>query len=90
PLWRVIPAEQRTLPSPALGWYGGGDVAVRQDASEGTEAAQTFFEVRLDLPPSESAELLHGRTGRVRFRVAPESVWTQATRRIRQIMRKDR
>lgn len=90
PQWRVIPAEQRTLPSPALGWYGGGDVAVRQDAREGTEAVQTFFEVRLDLPQEESAELLHGRTGRVRFRVAPESLWTQASRRIRQIMRKDR
>ncbi len=90
PTWRVIPAEQRTLPSPALGWYGGGDVAVRQDAREGTEAAQTFFEVRLDLPQEESVELLHGRTGRVRFRVAPESLWTQVSRRIRQIMRKDR
>lgn len=90
PLWRVIPAEQRTLPSPALGWYGGGDVAVRQEGRDGTEAARTFFEVRLDLPPTDAVDLLHGRTGRVRFRVAPESLWAQASRRVRQIMRKER
>jgi len=90
PGWRVIPAEQRMLPSPALGWYGGGDVAVRQDAREGTEAARTFFEVRIQLPESEAAMLHHGRTGRVRFRVAPESLWTQASRRVRQILRRER
>jgi putative peptide zinc metalloprotease protein len=47
--WRVIPAEQRKLPSPALGWYGGGDVAVAQSTRDGTDAARTFFEVRADL-----------------------------------------
>jgi putative peptide zinc metalloprotease protein len=88
--WRVIPAEQRTLPSPALGWFGGGDVAVRQDAREGTEAARTFFEVRVQLPEAETAILHHGRTGRVRFRVAPESLWRQASRRVRQILRRER
>lgn len=90
PSWRVIPAEQRTLPSPALGWFGGGDVAIRQDTRDGTDAARTFFEVRLDLPAADTAALLHGRTGRVRFRIAPESIWTQATRRIRQLMRRER
>lgn len=88
--WRVIPAEQRTLPSPALGWFGGGEVAVRQDGRDGTEAARTFFEVRIQLPAAETARLHHGRTGRVRFRVAPESLWSQASRRVRQILRRER
>lgn len=87
---RVIPAEQRTLPSPALGWYGGGEVAVRQDGRDGTEAARSFFEIRADLPVVEEISVLHGRTGRIRFRIAPESIWTQATRRVRQLMRKER
>ncbi|MCC5848606.1 MAG: hypothetical protein JJU29_10960 [Verrucomicrobia bacterium] len=88
--WRVIPAEQRELPSPALGWYGGGELAVAEDAREGTEAAQTFFEMRVDFDQNEDLSVLHGRTGRMRIRIAPESIWTQASRRIRQLMRRER
>lgn len=89
--WSVIPAEQRRLPSPALGWYGGGEVAVDQGTRDGTDAARTFFEVRADVPTdSGDVALLHGRTGRIRFRIAPESLWRQVDRRIRQIMRKER
>ena len=88
--WRMIPGEQRELPSAALGWYGGGDVAVAQDAQEGTEAAQTFFEMRVDITRPEDVAVLHGRTGRIRIRIAPESLWRQATRRVRQLMRRER
>jgi putative peptide zinc metalloprotease protein len=88
--WQVIPGEQRELPSPALGWYGGGEVAVSQEGREGTRAAQSFFELRVDVPNDTGAALLHGRTGRIRIRVAPETIWNQVSRRIRQMMRKER
>jgi putative peptide zinc metalloprotease protein len=88
--WMVIPAEQQTLPSPALGWFGGGDLAVDQSNPEGTDATETFFEVRLALADEDAAEvrLYHGRTGRVRFRVPPETLWDQGYRRIRQLLQR--
>jgi putative peptide zinc metalloprotease protein len=86
--WLVIPGGQQNLPSPALGWFGGGDLAVAQDDPQGVSAEQTFYEVRvlLDMPEDAEARLYHGRTGRVRFRVEPETLWDQGYRRIRQLL----
>jgi putative peptide zinc metalloprotease protein len=88
PQWLVIQAEQTTLPSPALGWFGGGDVAVRQEDPAGTDARDTFYEVRVMLPAEAASDLrvYHGRTGRVRFRVPPETLWEQGYRRVRQLL----
>ncbi len=87
--WRVIPAEQRRLPSPALGWQAGGEVAVSPRDEYGTAATRTFFEVRAAVDTHDTALLQHGRTGRIRFRIAPEPLWRQIYRRVRQILLKD-
>lgn len=88
--WRVIPAEQRRLPSPALGWAGGGEVAVAATDRAGTMAAESFFEIRADVVPGKKdVGLVHGRTGRIRFRIAPEPIWRQVYRRVRQILSDD-
>jgi putative peptide zinc metalloprotease protein len=88
--WRVIPGEQRRLPSPALGWQGGGEVAVSPTDRQGVMAARSFFEVSAEVDPAgRDVVLLHGRTGRIRFRIAPEPLWRQAYRRIRQILSDD-
>lgn len=88
--WRVIPAEQRRLPSPALGWQGGGEVAVSPGDKQGVTAVRSFFEVRAGVDAEgRDLTLLHGRTGRIRFRIAPEPLWRQAYRRIRQILSDD-
>ncbi len=86
--WRVIPADQRTLPSAALGWFGGGDVAVSHGDQTGMAAAATFFEVRTEIVPVDVDGLHHDRTGRIRFRVAPETIGRQGYRRLRQIMQR--
>lgn len=85
--WTVIPAEQRNLPSPALGWRGGGEVAVSPRDGEGMTALESFFEVRADVETAgRELRPMHGRTGRIRFRIAPEPLWKQAYRTLRQIL----
>jgi len=88
--WHVIPAEQRRLPSPALGWAGGGEVAVASQDQQGVTALRSFFEIRAQVEdPQGDLRLMHGRTGRIRFRIAPEPLWKQAYRRLRQILSDD-
>jgi len=86
--WRIVPAEQDRLPSAALGWHGGGDVAVALGDPQGDRAAESFFEVRASVEPRADVALLHGRTGRIVFALPPESVWHQASRRVRQLLQK--
>ena len=80
---RVIPAEQSQLPSAALGFYGGGDIAVSgQDAMQSSEP---FFEVRSDLAEKTEVVKLHGRTGRIRFKLPSEPLLSQWWRSLRQL-----
>ncbi len=58
--WEWISADQTRLPSAALGWLSGGEIAVRGDDQTGLETAEPFFVVRVWLrdeagPPPESA-----------------------------------
>src|ERR1051325_7601441 len=46
---RKIPSEKRILPSPALGWVGGGEVPISKQDPQGQRAAEPFFEVRADV-----------------------------------------
>jgi putative peptide zinc metalloprotease protein len=84
----VIPADRRRLPSPALGWLGGGEVPVSASDSTGVEAAEPFFEVRANVTGSPSAELLHGRGGRIRFELRPAPLLEQWMRRFRQMVQR--
>lgn len=87
---QVIPAEQLRLPSPALGWQGGGEIAVSPKDSQGITAMRSFFEVRARIDTEgRDLALMHGRTGRIRFRISPEPIWRQVYRRIRQILSDD-
>jgi putative peptide zinc metalloprotease protein len=84
--WRVIPGGTRALPSPALGWVGGGEVAV--SAEEPTRAVEAFFEVRADLPPSTDVAFFHGRSGKIRFDLEPEPLLPRWMRRLWQLLQK--
>lgn len=84
----VIPVDRRQLPSAALGWAGGGEVAVDGRNASGTQAAESFFEVRATVEPTAAATLLHGRGGRIRFELEPEPLLTQWTRQFRQLLQK--
>jgi len=85
---RVIPADRQTLPSPALGYRGGGEVAVDLTDPQGMRAAEPFFEVRAPVVDSEDVTLVHGRSGRIRFELRPEPLFQQCVRKIRQLLQK--
>jgi putative peptide zinc metalloprotease protein len=84
--WRVIPGGTQALPSPALGWVGGGEVAVTP--KEPTRAVEPFFEVRADLPTDSSVAYLHGRSGKIRFDLEPEPLLPRWMRRLWQLLQK--
>jgi putative peptide zinc metalloprotease protein len=83
---KVIPVEKERLPSAAIGWAGGGDVAVDMSEQSGTRTAEPFFEVRASVEQSGDSELLHGRGGRIRFDLAPEPLLRQWIRKLRQLL----
>ncbi len=86
--WKVIPGEQRTLPSAALGWLAGGEVAVAADDPQGQRAAEPFFEVQASVRASEEIALLDGRSGKIRFDLKPEPLLPRWTRRLWQLLQK--
>jgi putative peptide zinc metalloprotease protein len=59
--WKVIPGEQQNLPSPALGWHGGGEMAVSPQDPQGRRVTEPFFEVVAEIAPSDT-----GRDGALR------------------------
>ena len=86
--WRVIPGAQRTLPSAALGWRGGGEVPVATDDNQGNRAAEPFFEVVGRLDPNKEVALLDGLSGKIRFRLQPEPLLQRWFRRLWQLFQK--
>jgi putative peptide zinc metalloprotease protein len=86
--WRVVPGGQHQLPSAALGWHGGGERPVAPDDRSGVRSAEPFFEVRADLPASAQPQLLHGRSGRIRFEQQWEPLLPRWIRSLRQLLQK--
>lgn len=84
--WRVIPGGQHQLPSPALGWMGGGEVPVSTQDSQGRRAREPFFEVRAQLLPTPGVALLDGRSGKIRFTLDPEPLLPRWIRRLLQLL----
>lgn len=81
----VIPAERRNLPSAALGWAGGGALAVSATDASGTQATEPFFEVRATVSNAGPVQL-HGRGGSIRFELPAEPLMAQWSRRVRQLL----
>jgi putative peptide zinc metalloprotease protein len=84
--YRIIPFRQEKLPSAALGWRGGGEVAVSARDQSGRQAVEPFFQILADLRPAAGALLLHGRSGKVRFTLAPRPLLAQWVHSFRQLL----
>jgi putative peptide zinc metalloprotease protein len=84
----VVQAERQNLPSAALGWHAGGEVATSQTDPQGRKAAEPFFEVRAELPQSSDVLLRHGRSGKIRFDLPPEPLLQQWWRRLMQLLQR--
>jgi putative peptide zinc metalloprotease protein len=86
--YQFIPFEHKQLPSAALGWSSGGDVAVDVTDESGLKAAEPFFQIYADLDGNESVALLHGRSGKIRFNLPSEPLLLQWSRKFRQLIQK--
>ncbi len=86
--YRIIPFEQKKLPSAALGWFGGGDIAVSSKDDTGTLAAESFFAIEADLPFGKDVAFYQGRAGKIRFTLEPEPLIVQGWRALRQLLQK--
>lgn len=87
---QLIPYQQQKLLSPALGWLGGGEIAVQPDDRSGATAAESFFALYVALPRQLPSELtpLHGMSGQVRLELPSQSLYWQARRSLSQMMQK--
>ena len=88
PHWRILPGDQRRLPTAALGWQGGGGIAVEQDDREATKTTEPFFEVVADLPATAAVTLLHLRGGQAKFSMESRPLAVQWWRSLRQLLQK--
>ena len=86
--YEIIPFQHERLPSAALGWRSGGEVAVAATDESGLEAAEPFFQIYADLEAEPDVAFLHGRSGKIRFSMNPEPLLVQWARSFRQLLQK--
>ena len=87
---QVVPFETGTLPSRALGFAGGGDIAVSPQDPQGLTAAEPFFRIHAQLPLQgpEMPSLLHGRLGTMRLTLQDRPLAQQLERSVRQFLQR--
>ena len=87
-LKQFLPAGQDQLPSPALGFLGGGTVATRRDDETGTRTAERIFEIHVVPDPSDEVRLLAGQRVVIRFETTPKPLMVQAWRSLLQMLQR--
>ncbi len=85
---RVIQAEQRRLPSPSLGWLGGGQIEVDQQDQEGTKVVEPFFTVIASIADSGEVAVFDERTGKIRIKVGEKPLGLQWLSDARKVIQK--
>jgi len=86
--FEIIPFQHERLPSAALGWSGGGDVAVSVTDQTGLKTVEPFFHISADVNLRPEVLFLHGRSGKIRFSMEPEPLFVQWFRKLRQLLQK--
>ena len=84
--FEMIPHDQKILPSPALGWHGGGDIAVSQQPDKQNESQDPFFRIIAKLKNDEDNLVLHGQSGLVRIQIGSTPLLWQWERKLRQLL----
>lgn len=81
---RPIPGGQRTLPHPALGFAGGGEIEPEAKDTSGMQAKTDQFNVFIDLPPEllASGSLPVGQRVYLRFTLPSKSILEQVIDRV--------
>ncbi|MEA3416871.1 MAG: hypothetical protein U9R02_12075 [Thermodesulfobacteriota bacterium] len=86
--YQIIPFQHEKLPSAALGWHGGGEIAVSLSDESGLQTAEPFFQIYANLRTDPSVAFLHGRAGKLRFTLHPKPLLMQWGRKFRQLLQK--
>jgi len=86
----VIPFQSDQLPSTALGWLGGGDIAVNTQEPSGTKAMESFFLLQGEIPAVQQrgVTVLHGLSGTLRLQSPARPLANQAYRALKQLVQK--
>lgn len=87
----IVPFETGTLPSRALGFAGGGDIAVSSSDQNGLTAAEPFFRIQAPLPIESLGPelgLAHGRLGTIRLTLDHAPLLVQWERGVRQFLQR--
>jgi putative peptide zinc metalloprotease protein len=88
---RIVPFETGTLPSRALGFAGGGDIAVSASDQNGLTAVEPFFRIQAPLQVESLGEglgLAHGRLGTIRLTLDDAPLLVQWERGVRQFLQR--
>jgi putative peptide zinc metalloprotease protein len=86
---RLVPFETGVLPSRALGFSGGGDIAVAPGDQKGVTAAEPFYRIYANFAGSDpGAVLMHGRLGMLRLTLSDMPLLLQWERGIRQFLQR--
>lgn len=86
--YQIIPFQSQKLPSAALSWAGGGEVATARDDETGRKTTEPFFQIYAKLIPNDQVSLLHGRSGKLRLSMQSEPLLWQWERSLRQLLQK--
>jgi putative peptide zinc metalloprotease protein len=73
---QFIPLQRQLLPSPALGWDGGGPIMSRANADGTIQSIEPFFEVHVSLPPDFVQ--FEGQTGVLKIALNWQPLYWQA------------
>jgi putative peptide zinc metalloprotease protein len=86
----IIPFQSDKLPSTALGWLGGGDIAVNTQDPGGTKAIESFFLLQGEIPAAQrlGVTVLHGLSGTLRLQTPAQPLARQAYRALKQLVQK--
>jgi len=85
----LLPYQSERLVSPALGWQGGGAVAVRPDDPQGLQALEPYFELQAPFDAAAGSALaLQGMTGWLRVPLPARPLAAQAGEALRQLLQK--
>ena len=84
----IIPYQQERLPSAALGWFAGGEVAVSTSDGSGLKAAEPFFLIHGKLTPADGVLFVHGRSGKMRLTLPPKPLLFQLWHAFRQLLQR--
>jgi putative peptide zinc metalloprotease protein len=84
----LVPYQRERLVSPALGFFGGGNVPVRSDDASGTTTTEPFFEMHAEFADQRqaSAAAYQGLSGVLRLELPARPLLTRAVAALRQLL----